>query len=82
MYQTKKIKIMSQLSNKHKTIYKIPNQNTDLEVLRCGLPQGSILGSLFFLIFINDLKKSNKLLDRIMFTADTNLFYTNKYIKV
>ena len=57
-------------------------QNTNLENLRCVIPQGSILGSLLFLIFVNDLKKSTTLLDLIMFAYDTNLFYTNKNMKV
>ena len=54
---------------------------TNLEALRCGVPQGYILGPLLFLIFVNVLKNSTKLLDAIMFADDTNLFYTNKNIK-
>ena len=33
-------------------------------------------------IYVNDFKKSTKLLDPIMFVDDTNLFYTNKNIKI
>ena len=61
---------------------KYPDQNTDLEVLRCGVLQGSILGPLLFLILVNELKNSTELLDPIMFADDTNLLYTNKNIKV
>ena len=42
-------------------------------------PQGSILGPLLFLIFVNDLSKATSL-DPIMFADDTNLFYSNKNI--
>ena len=65
-----------------KQFIKCRDQNTDLEVLRCDVPQGSILGPLLFLVFVNDLENSTKLLDPIMFADDTNFFYTNKNIKV
>ena len=44
--------------------------------------KGSLLGTLLFLIFVNYLKNSTKLLDPTMFADDTNFFYTNKNIKV
>ena len=53
---------------------------TDLETITCGAPQGSILGPLLFLIFVNDLHKVTKYLDPIMFADDTNLFYSHKNI--
>ena len=46
------------------------------------LDEGSIVGPLIFLVFVNDLKNPIKLIDPIMFADDTNLFYTNKNIKV
>ena len=45
-----------------------------------GVPQGSILGSLLFLLCINDLPQALKLFDPIMFADDTNLFYSGKDI--
>ena len=53
---------------------------TDLETITCRAPQGSILGPLLFLIFVNDLHKVTKYLDPIMFADDTNLFYSHKNI--
>ena len=44
-------------------------------------PQGSILGPLLFLIFVNDLHKVTKYLDPIMFADDTNLFVSLESIK-
>ena len=53
---------------------------TDLETITCGAPQGSILGPLLFLIFVNDLHKVTKYVDPTMFADDTNLFYSHKNI--
>ena len=47
----------------------------------CGVPQGSILGPLLFLMYINDLPNASKVLDPIMFADDTNLFYSHYDIK-
>ena len=46
-----------------------------------GVPQGSILGPLFFLIYVNDLPNVSKLFDPIMFADDTNLFFSHHDIK-
>ena len=46
--------------------------------IRCGVPQGSILGPLFFILYINDFNKIASNLESILFADDTNLFISHK----
>ena len=59
--------------------YNVKSKSNLLDVVY-GVPQGSILGSLLFLLCINDLPQALKLFDPIMFADDTNLFYSGKDI--
>ena len=68
------------LSNRKQYIQINNEENTELETIICGVPQGSILGPLPFLLYVNELKHASNLMDLIMFADDTNLFLTHKDI--
>ena len=63
----------SYLRNRSQTVV-YNEQESEMKETLCGVPQGSILGPLLFLLYINDLPSVFKLFMPILFADDTNLF--------
>ena len=67
----------SYLSNRSQSVT-YDGVKSSLGFIKGGVPQGSILGPLLFLLYINDLSSVCKHTFPILFADDTNLFLSGK----
>ena len=70
----------SYLSNRNQYV-SINGYESGLAAINCGVPQGSVLGPLLFLLYINDLNQAIKFCKVHHFADDTNLLCLSKSIK-
>ena len=70
----------SYLTNR-KQFVTINGVDSDLKIMKYGVPQGSVLGPLLFLLYINDLHVAIKHCTTRHFADDTNLLIKGKSLK-
>ena len=70
----------SYLSNRKQFIM-YDDFKAEMKIVKYGVPQGSVLEPLPFLIFVNNLSNSTKVLDPVLFADDTNLFCSDNNIR-
>ena len=73
--------LMSFLSNRKYFVH-VNGLKSDVKALNIGVPQGSTLGPLLFLIFINDMKNCSNILKFIQFADDTTIMHESTDINV
>ena len=69
----------SYLSNR-KQCCKVNGHVSKLQDINCGVPQGSCLGPLLFLIYVNDLPFALDRTKATMYADDTSISYSSKYV--
>ena len=70
----------SYLSNRN-SFLTLKNVFSDVGLIDCGVPQGSILGSLLLLIYVNDLTQVVNETGSYYYADDTFIFYQDKDIE-
>ena len=68
--------IKDYLSNRYQFV-EINGVPSELMSISCGVPQGSILGPMLFLLYINDMYTCTKILKLILFADDTTIVFTS-----
>ena len=71
----------SYLRNRLQTT-QIGQHMSDKVEITYGVPQGSILGPLLFLLYINDIQNCSDKLNFYLFADDTNILYADKNLRV
>ena len=69
----------SYLSNRRQFVL-FKDVQSEYATVTCGVPQGSIMGSLLFLLYVNDIANVSTSLLPILFADDTNVFLTGNNI--
>ena len=54
--------------------------SSSYKLVKCGVPQVSVLGPLLFLIYINDICNVSSALDILLFADDTSIFFSHKVL--
>ena len=69
----------SYLNERHQYV-SFQGSTSEIEYIKCGVPQRSILGPLLFILYINDLSNVSNVLFPILFADDTSVFIKLKDI--
>ena len=76
----KALQILSSYLSNRKQFIKADGVISDLLIVLCGVPQGSVLGPLLFILYINDMNRCCEL-DTILFADDAVLTMSHEFVK-
>ena len=66
---------MNYLSNRSHCTF-VNGVKSDLQHITCGVPQGSVLGPLFFLVYVNDIQGAVENYGIKLYADDTVLYHS------
>ncbi len=70
-------KLFENYLHKRKQIVKYSGAQSEEMTIRSGVPQGSVLGPLLFLLYINDIQYCSELISIALFADDTSILYSH-----
>ena len=80
-FRGKFINLLKSLLSNRKEFVSINGFDSSHLEIKCGVPQGSTLGPLLFLLYINDLRYSLKYSIVSHFADDTSIIYSSNHLK-
>ena len=75
-FSDKSYELMDSYLNDRMQYVEFNTCKSNLLKIQCGVPQGSILGPLLFIIYLNDIPLATKFLTPVLYADDTTLFAT------
>ena len=67
------LKLLKNYLSNRKQYVELNNIKSEMSEIKTGVPQGSILGPLLFVIYVNDIYKASSILHAIIYADDTTL---------
>ena len=80
-FRTSVIKCFEPYLSNRKFLVCIDNVFSEAGTLKYGVPQGSILGPLLFLLYVNDLPQSLSNAGSYLYADDTYIYYQHEDVK-
>ena len=75
-------KLFENYLTNRKQMTTIENKSSNLRDITCGVPQGSILGPMLFLMYVNDLSSIVKNCKYQLYAEDTVIYNTNNSLQI
>lgn len=72
------LKLLTSYLNERKQIFRFENNYSDPQFVTCGVPQGSVLGPLLFIIYMNDIFEIREPSHILSFADDTAILVRAK----